>query len=64
LSAAAPRWSPWAITGTGAVMSVVIELVQLGIPSRVASVSDVIANTAGTALGCLAVLWWSRPRAS
>ena len=58
LSAAAPRWSPWAIIGAGAVVSILIELVQLGIPSRVATVSDVIANTGGTAVGCLAVLWW------
>lgn len=58
LSAAAPRWSPWAIIGAGALVSILIELVQLGIPSRVASVSDVFANTAGTAVGCLVVLWW------
>lgn len=58
LSAAAPRWSPWAIIGAGALVSILIELVQLGIPSRVTTVSDVIANTAGTAVGCLAVLWW------
>ncbi len=58
LSAAGPRWTPWSIIGTGALVSVVIELVQLGIPSRVASVSDVIANTAGTAVGCLVVPWW------
>lgn len=56
LSVAAPRWSPWAIIGLGCLVSVVIELVQLGIPSRVPTVSDVIANSAGAALGCALVM--------
>jgi VanZ family protein len=58
LSTAAPRWSPWAIIGLGALVSVMIELVQLGIPSRVATVSDLIANTAGAAVGCLVAARW------
>ena len=56
LSVAAPRWSPWAIIGLGCLVSVVIELVQLGIPSRLPTVSDVIANSAGAALGCALVM--------
>jgi VanZ family protein len=52
------RW--WAVVLAGSLLSVGIELVQLAIPSRVSSVSDVVANTAGTALGLL--LAWSRRR--
>jgi VanZ family protein len=63
LAASIPRWSPWAIIGVGLVASVAIELVQLGIPSRVSTVSDVIANTAGTAIGCTMVMWWRMSRA-
>lgn len=37
----------------GCLASTGIELVQLAIPSRVATVSDVIANTAGTGVGLL-----------
>ncbi|NUT59290.1 MAG: VanZ family protein [Agromyces sp.] len=50
------RW--WAVLLTGFLLSVGIELVQLAIPSRVSAVSDVVANTAGTALGLLFV--WRR----
>ena len=63
VAASAPRWSPWAIIGVGLLTSVAIELVQLGIPSRVPTVSDVIANTAGTAIGCTLVYWWRMSRA-
>jgi VanZ family protein len=52
------RW--WAVVLAGSLLSVGIELVQLAIPSRVSSVSDVVANTAGTTLGLL--LAWSRRR--
>jgi VanZ family protein len=62
-AASIPRWSSWAIIGAGLVASVAIELVQLGIPSRVSTVSDVIANTAGTAIGCTMVMWWRMSRA-
>ena len=58
VAASAPRWSPWAIIGLGLLASITIELVQLGIPSRVSTVSDGIANTAGTAIGCALVYWW------
>lgn len=50
------RW--WAVLLTGFLLSVGIELVQLAIPSRVSAGSDVVANTAGTALGLLFV--WRR----
>jgi VanZ family protein len=63
VAAAAPRWSPWAIIVLGLLASVAIELVQLGIPSRVSTVSDVIANTAGAALGCVVVMWRRMSRA-
>jgi VanZ family protein len=56
VSAAAPRWSPLPVIGLGCLVSITIELVQVGIPSRVPTVSDVIANTAGVAIGCVAVL--------
>lgn len=63
LSAAAPRWSPWVVIGVGCLVSIVIELVQLGLPSRVPAVSDVIANTAGVAVGRIIALWWRMSRA-
>jgi glycopeptide antibiotics resistance protein len=62
VSAAAPRWSPWAVIASGFVVSAAIELGQLGIPSRVPTISDVIANTAGTALGCALLTWWRMSR--
>lgn len=55
LALAAPQWSPLAVIGLGCLVSVGIELVQLGIPSRMSTVSDVIANTTGAALGFLVV---------
>lgn len=63
VAASVPKWSPWAIIGLGLLAGVAIELVQLGIPSRVSTVSDVIANTAGTAIGCTMVYWWRMSRA-
>lgn len=47
---------PWLITAScGAAASILIELVQLTIPSRVSTISDVVANTLGALLGALAV---------
>lgn len=57
VSTAAPRWSPWAIIGLGCLVSITIELVQLGIPSRYPTVSDVVANTGGAALACMLMMW-------
>ncbi|GAA4378977.1 VanZ family protein [Agromyces bauzanensis] len=59
VSAAAPRWSPLVVIGLGCLVSITIELAQLGIPSRVPTVSDVIANVAGVAGECV-VVWWRR----
>jgi glycopeptide antibiotics resistance protein len=53
LAVAFARLPWWAIVGIGFVTSVAIELVQLGLPSRFSTVSDVVANTLGTALGLL-----------
>jgi glycopeptide antibiotics resistance protein len=51
-----PRLRPVLVIAIGFASSVVIELVQLAIPSRYATVSDVIANTVGAAIGCLAAV--------
>ena len=47
------------VIGTGALASVAIECAQLFVPGRVSTISDVLANTLGTALG-LAFTWWLR----
>ncbi|GEM_PF-505378 len=47
----ARRWLGTA--AAGASLSLLIELVQTGIPSRVAAVDDWLLNTAGSALGAL-----------
>lgn len=51
------RW-PWALL-MGAALSLTVETLQsLGIPpGRSAALADVVANTAGTAVGLLAVRW-------
>lgn len=49
------RTPVWVIVAMGCGASVVIELVQLAIPSRYSTLSDVIANTLGTAAGAVAV---------
>ncbi|MFE6256862.1 VanZ family protein [Agromyces sp. NPDC057865] len=54
------RW--WTVVLAGFLLSVGIELVQLAIPSRVSSVSDVVANTTGTALGVVLARSWRRGR--
>lgn len=53
-----PQASAGWIIGAGAVLSAVIELVQLTMPSRFSTLSDVIANTLGAAAGWVAVAWW------
>ncbi len=50
-SLAARRWLGTVVVG--ASLSLLIELVQTGIPSRVAAVDDWLLNTAGSALGAL-----------
>lgn len=50
----------WAIGLLGFATTVTIELVQITLPSRFSTVSDVVANTLGTGLGLLAVWAFSR----
>jgi len=51
LAASWPQLSPWAIVLLGFATSATIELVQILLPSRYPTVSDVIANTLGAAIG-------------
>ncbi|MGV2982219.1 VanZ family protein [Microbacterium sp. AGC85] len=54
----AVAWSwlkTWHLAVLGLVTSGVIEFVQLFLPSRFSTVSDLIANTAGAVVGCLFV---------
>ena len=54
LAARGTRWPPFACAvGLGAALSLAMELSQLFIPNRVASLQDVAANTAGTMIGAL-----------
>jgi len=46
----------------GFAVSFAIEYLQAYVPSRDSSLRDLIANTTGTLLGALAVLWYSRKR--
>ncbi|WEK62324.1 MAG: VanZ family protein [Candidatus Microbacterium colombiense] len=55
VAAAWPRTSPWLIILFGYATSATIELVQSLLPSRFPTISDVIANTIGTVIGCLAL---------
>lgn len=48
-----PRWSWLAMTGAGFLASGAIELTQLVLPDRTASLADVAANTLGALLGSL-----------
>lgn len=50
-----PRLRTWHLALLGLLTSGVIEFVQLYMPSRFSTVSDLIANTAGAAVGCLIV---------
>ena len=53
----------WAVALVAAVaFTVLIEVVQLGIPSRVADVNDVLLNAGGALLGVLAGLLVARVR--
>jgi glycopeptide antibiotics resistance protein len=48
-----PPW--WMILALGFLTTVAIELTQLALPTRYSTLSDVIANTLGTAVGLLLV---------
>lgn len=56
-----PRTNAWWIILLGFSASAAIELVQTMLPSRYPTLSDVIANTLGTIIGCCAVRLF-RPR--
>jgi len=47
------RFPAWAVVLSGAGLSLAIELIQILVPGRVTALSDVIANTLGTAVGLL-----------
>jgi len=51
----------WAVLLLGFATTVTIELVQTTLPSRYSTLSDVIANTLGTAAGLL-IVWLLRRR--
>lgn len=53
LVAAFPRANAWVVLLIGYSASATIELVQTLLPSRYPTLSDVIANALGTAIGCL-----------
>jgi len=57
LALAWPRLRLWQTVLVGALMSVLIETVQGVMPSRFPTLSDVIANTTGTLIGALVVVF-------
>lgn len=57
---ASSRLTWWMILALGFLTTVTIELTQLAVPGRFSTVSDVIANTLGTALGLAAIALISR----
>lgn len=58
----APRWPSWLVIASGFAMSAGIEFVQTMLPTRYPTVSDVIANTLGAAIGIVVLRVWSRRR--
>lgn len=59
-----PTLPAWVVIAAGGATSILIETVQLALPTRFSTVSDVVANTLGAAVGCLAVAWLGRRRGS
>ena len=57
-----PALSRWSIFAAGFATSGVIELVQLMLPTRYPTVSDLIANTLGAAIGCGVAAFFHRLR--
>src|SRR6187397_2566545 len=65
LALTAFRWMRvWSATLAGLATSCLIEGVQLFLPTRYSTVSDLIANTAGALIGALLVVGWRRRAAS
>lgn len=60
----APLWHPWLVVAAGLALSCLIEFVQLGLPTRFSTASDLLANTLGTALGIALLALWRRAWAS
>lgn len=58
----APLWPSWLVIASGFAMSAGIEFIQTMLPTRYSTVSDVIANTLGTAIGIVVLRVWSRRR--
>ncbi|WP_167050825.1 VanZ family protein [Salinibacterium sp. ZJ77] len=50
----------WSTAAAGLATSGIIEGVQLFLPTRFSTVSDLVANTAGALVGALAVALWRR----
>ncbi|WP_235201539.1 VanZ family protein [Microbacterium sp. CH12i] len=49
------RLKTWHLAALGLATSGVIEFVQLFLPTRFSTISDLIANTAGALVGCLCI---------
>lgn len=65
LAMTAFRWMRvWSATAAGLSTSLLIEGVQLFLPTRYPTVSDLVANTAGALIGALSVAIWRRRSAS
>ncbi|MCE4027318.1 VanZ family protein [Microbacterium sp. Au-Mic1] len=62
LAAGWRRMHAGVVIAVGCAASTVIELVQLALPSRYSTLSDVIANTLGTAVGLVIARAFSRRR--
>jgi len=61
LAMTAFRWMRvWSATAAGLSTSLLIEGVQLFLPTRYSTVSDLIANTLGALIGALIVAAWRR----
>jgi len=61
LALTAFRWMRvWSATAAGLATSFLIEGVQLFLPTRFSTVSDLIANTTGALIGALIVASWRR----
>jgi len=61
LALTAFRWMRvWSATAAGFFTSCLIEGVQLFLPTRFSTISDLVANTAGALIGALLVAGWRR----